>query len=182
MTHRTRRLLTAGAIATALAILAGCAAPAQNPEAGPTEEPVTQASTVTVDDAWVKTADGGMTAAFGIITNMGESEVNVVGVTTDAASVAELHETVEDDSGTMVMRPIEGGFVIPAGSDFPLEPAANHLMLMELAGPLATGEAVDFTLEFADGSTLEFTGVVKDYSGANENYVGDGDMDMDGDD
>lgn len=63
MTHRTRRLLTAGAIATALAILAGCAAPAQNPEAGPTEEPVTQASTVTVDDAWVKTADGGMTAA-----------------------------------------------------------------------------------------------------------------------
>lgn len=46
-----------------------------------------------------------------------------------------------------------------------------------LHAPLAAGEEATFTLTFSDGSTIDFTAPVKDYTGANEEYVGD-DMDM----
>lgn len=171
--HRlTATLLTLGVL---VGTTAGCVA--MNPTAAPSASrtAATQASAITVSDAWVKTADSGMTAGFGTFSNDSEEDVNIVGVKTPAAAMSELHETVEDETGTMVMRRIEGGFVLPAGSDFLLEPAANHLMMMDLSDALHAGDEVPFTLEFADGSSLEFTAVVKDYAGANENYVG-GDM------
>lgn len=90
----------------------------------------------------------------------------------------QLHETVANDAGEMVMQEKQGGFVIPAGGSFDLEPGGNHIMLMDLTAPLAAGDETTFTLTFSDDSTYEFTAPVKDYSGANENYEG-GDMDMD---
>lgn len=90
----------------------------------------------------------------------------------------ELHETVENESGEMVMRQIEGGFVIPSDGDLSLEPGGNHIMMMDLTAPLVAGQNVTFTLTFSDDSVYEFTAPVKDYSGANETYEGD-DMDMD---
>jgi copper(I)-binding protein len=182
--HMNARKLTMVGLAVSVAglILSGCSAGAAP---APSTTSLPAGDTVTVTDAWVKSADSGMTAGFGLITNPdADTDATVVAVTTPAAPVAELHETVEDETGTMVMRPIEGGFTIPAGGDFPLSPAGNHLMLMEISEPLTAGAEVPFTLEFSDGSTLDFTAVVKDYSGANENYVGDdsGGMDMgDGD-
>ena len=89
----------------------------------------------------------------------------------------ELHETVENESGAMIMREIEGGFVIPAGETLDLVPGGNHIMLMDLTDPLAAGEEVTFTLTFSDDSSYEFTAPVKDYAGANENYEG-GDEEM----
>jgi len=182
MITRTRTALITSIAGLAM-VLAGCSSQGtsgSNPEQN--SESASSAETITIEDAWVKAAEEGMTGAFGILTNSRSDEVNVVGVTTPAAAKAELHETVENDAGEMVMQPIEGGFVIPAGGSFSLEPGGNHLMLMELTGPLAPGEEIPFTLQFSDGSTLDFSAVVKDYSGANENYVGDDmDMEMDGD-
>lgn len=89
----------------------------------------------------------------------------------------ELHETVESDTGEMVMQPKEGGFVIPAGGTFDLAPGGNHIMLMGVTAPLTAGQEATFVLTLSDGSTFEFTAPVKDYEGANETYVGDG-MDM----
>ncbi|MDQ0646374.1 copper(I)-binding protein [Microbacterium natoriense] len=120
--------------------------------------------------AWVKAADEGMSAGFGMLRNSGEQDVTVVSAQTEASSMVELHETVENDAGEMVMREREGGFVIPAGGTLTLEPGANHIMLMDLAKPLKAGDEVAFTLTFSDGSTVDFTAPVKDYSGANENY------------
>lgn len=174
----SRTVIALALLAAAAATTAACSAtPAPTPAA---TEAAPSAEMVTVTDAWVKTADEGMTAGFGTLTNEGVADATVVSVTTDAATMSELHETVEDESGAMVMRPIEGGFVLPAGEDFILQPGGNHLMMMDLTAPLHAGDEVPFTLTFADGSALTFTAVVKDYSGANENYVG-GDMDMGGD-
>ena len=133
---------------------------------------------MTIADGWVKAADSGMSAAFGGLTNTGPEDVTVVSATTEASSMLELHETVENETGEMVMREIDGGFVIPAGDTLSLEPGGNHIMLMDLTDPLEAGGEVTFTLTFADDSTFEFTAPVKDYSGANENYVG-GDSEMD---
>ena len=134
---------------------------------------------VTIADGWVKAADSGMSAAFGGLTNASADAVTVVSATTEASSMLELHETVENESGEMIMREIDGGFVIPAGDTLSLEPGGDHIMLMDLTDPLEAGEEVTFTLTFADDSTYAFTAPVKDYSGANENYVGgDAEMDM----
>ncbi len=171
----SRTFASIAIIAAAMTTVTACAATPAPAPATSTEQVKPAADVITMSDAWVKTADKGMTAAFGTLTNAGDADVTVVGATTAAATMSELHETVEDASGAMVMRPIEGGFVLPARSDFVLKPAGNHIMLMELTAPLHAGDEVPFTLEFADGSTLAFTAVVKDYSGANENYVGSGD-------
>lgn len=154
-------------VAISLIALTGCA-PADSP--APSARPAGE--NVTIDDAWVKSADEGMSAAFGTLANAGPDDVTVVSVASDASSMLELHETVENDAGEMVMREKDGGFVIPAGGELELAPGANHIMMMDLTGPLTAGSEVSFTLTFADDSTYEFTAPVKDYSGANENYDG----------
>jgi len=173
LTARTTRTARTAPVAGIFAVaalslfaLTGCA-----PQSAPVDDAgVPAADAVTIDDAWVKSADEGMSAAFGTLVNTGDDDVTVVAVTSAASSMLELHETVENESGEMVMREIEGGFVIPAGGELALEPGADHIMLMDLAAPLQAGDEVTFTLTFSDESTSDFTAPVKDYSGANENY------------
>jgi copper(I)-binding protein len=153
-------------LAVSVLTLTGCTAtPAPQPQ---DSEPA--GDVVTIEDAWVKAAPDGMSAAFGMLENSGDHDVTVVSVDSDTASMIELHETVENEAGEMVMREIEGGFVIPARSELALAPGANHIMLMDLQAPLLAGDETTFTLRFSDDSTYEFTAPVKDYSGANENY------------
>jgi copper(I)-binding protein len=158
--------------AISLLALTGCAPSTTTESDAAAEATTTAADAVTIEDAWVKSAADGMSAAFGTLTNGGDDDVTVVSVSSEASSMLELHETVENEAGEMVMREIEGGFVIPAGGELPLEPGANHIMLMDLTAPLAAGDEVSFTLTFSDDSTFSFTAPVKDYSGANENYEG----------
>ena len=174
----SRRTITTGLgllLAAASLTLAGCASESPTVDAAPGEGPD---QSVAISDGWVKAADSGMSAAFGELTNTGSDDVTVVSATTEASSMLELHETVANESGEMIMREIEGGFVIPAGDTLSLEPGGNHIMLMDLSDPLEAGEEVTFTLTFADDSTYEFAAPVKDYSGANENYEG-GEPEMD---
>lgn len=154
--------------------LAGCA----STDTGTTA--ATEADSVTITDAWVKAADSGMSAAFGELENTGDSDAVIVSITSDASSMMELHEVVDDGSGSMVMQEKDGGFVIPAGGSLTLEPGGFHFMLMDLTAPLVAGDEATFTVTFEDGSTMDFTAPVKDFTGADENYNGGG-MDM-GDD
>jgi copper(I)-binding protein len=160
-----------GAVLAALTLgLAGCSA--AEAETSPSAAPEHAADAVTIEDAWVKAADSGMTAGFGVLVNDGAADATLVSATTDAAMMTELHETVTDDAGAMVMREVEEGLTIPADGELTLEPGGNHLMMMQLTGPLQAGAEVTFTLEFADGSTLDVTAPVKDFTGAEENYDG----------
>ncbi|MDO8148957.1 MULTISPECIES: copper chaperone PCu(A)C [unclassified Isoptericola] len=158
-------LLAAGSLG-----LAGCAT---EESAAPAATDTTTADDVSIDDAWVKAADAGMTAGFGDITNDGEAEITVVAAATNAAARTELHETAADASGEMSMAEVEGGFVVPAGETLVLEPGGHHLMLMDLAGPVRAGDELTFTLTFGDGSTAELTAPVKDFTGAEESYDGE---------
>lgn len=136
---------------------------------------------VTVTDPWIKAAKSGMTAAFGTLVNDGPEDVTLTEVTSNITSAMELHETVQNDDGSMAMQPKDGGFVIPAGGEHLLEPGGDHIMIMDLMRPLKTGEVIRFTLTFADGSTTELDATVKPFTGADESYQGgetDGEMDM----
>ena len=173
----TNRIRFAAVIAAAVLALAGCAADAQ-----PAATSTSAADAITVTDAWVKSADSGMSAAFGEINNGSDADVTVTAASTAASTSVELHETVENESGQMVMRQIEGGFVIPAHGSLTLEPGGNHIMLMDLTAPLVAGDDVTLTLTYSDGTASQITAPVKDYAGANENYEsGDMNMDMSGD-
>lgn len=124
----------------------------------------TQAAGIATANAWVKATDMDMSAAFMVVSNSGEQDAEVVGVSTDLTDTAELHETTDEK-----MRQVER-FTIPAGESLMLEPGGNHLMLMELAEPIEPGQEVAFTLEFADGSTFDVTATAKDFAGGAEDY------------
>nr|HPM53032.1 copper chaperone PCu(A)C [Rhodoglobus sp.] len=125
----TRSISRLAVVAAAALLLAGCAAPA------PQAQVAVESDSVSIADAWVKSADEGMSAAFGVLSNAGDADVTIVSASTEASPMVELHETVANDAGEMVMQPKEGGFVIPAGGTLTLEPGANHIMLMGLAKP-----------------------------------------------
>lgn len=167
MFFTARHLLRSAALAAAsVLLLAGCA----TEPAAVDSSPAPATDVVTIEDAWVKAADDGMSAAFGILHNSGEDDIAIVEVSTEVATSLEMHETVENESGELIMRAVESGFVIPARGALTLEPGADHLMLMGLTAPLHAGDEISITLTFADQTTQEFSAPVKDYSGANENY------------
>ena len=183
MRTRTAQL---GLVLFAVVALAGCSSSpdttepeTSEPDASESETSAPAGESVQVTDAWVKAADSGMSGAFGEIENTGDADVTIVSITSPASTVLELHETVENESGEMVMREKEGGFTIAAGGTLTLEPGGNHVMLMDLVDPVQAGDEVTFTLAFSDGSSLDFTAPAKDFAGANETYEGDaGEMDM----
>jgi len=174
-TNISTSTLTTGLAASAALLLAltGCSATSQD-----TAEADTGAAGLSIEDAWVKAADSGMSAAFGTLENDSDQDVTIVRAESDVSPMMELHETVPNDAGEMVMQEKGGGFVVPAGGSYELAPGADHLMMMGLDAPVAAGDEVSFTLTLTDGSTYEFIAPAKDYSGANESYEGDEGMDM----
>ncbi|WP_083980158.1 copper chaperone PCu(A)C [Demequina salsinemoris] len=169
----TTRLVAAAALIGSAFALTACSTDAE----AETSEPLT------ITDAWVKAVDDGMTGAFALIENTSDEAVTIVGATTDASSMVQLHETVADESGSTTMQEVDGGFTIEPGAALTLEPGGDHLMLMGVADPLEAGADVDITLELSDGTELPFTAVVKEFSGAQEEYSADMDgMDMSSDD
>lgn len=163
---------TAALIAAAL-LLAGCSAPATSDTGSAAAEHTTDAAhaePVALTGGWAKAGEG-MTGVFGTLENHGDADIALTAVDSPAAAMVELHETVTSGSSA-TMRPVEGGFTIPAGGTFLLEPGGDHIMFMDMAAPLLPGDEVPLTLHFDDGSELELTVLVKDFAGAQENYEG----------
>lgn len=192
-THRLTRSLPAAVLAALLLpALVACgedeagatdASDASSQDAGADE-----AAALSVTDPWVKATDESMTAAFGTLVNDSGTDITVVGGEVAGAGMVELHETVQNDDGSMAMQAKEGGFVVPAGGEHVLEPGGDHVMLMELSDAYEAGTTVTLTLELADGSTSEVEATVKPFDGADEDYQGggsetgeDAEMDMGGD-
>ena len=146
---RRRRVPMAvtAAAAAALLGLAGCgsADSTTTTDPGPSASaPAASdtASALTVHDAWVKAADGGMTGAFGVLVNAGDEPVNVVSAASDISPV-ELHEHQRRPRRQDVDAQKEGGFVDRGPTRLALEPGGDHLMLMKLTRPVQAGEEVD---------------------------------------
>ncbi|MGO2648821.1 MAG: copper chaperone PCu(A)C, partial [Brevibacterium aurantiacum] len=104
---RKHTLISTAIVSTSLLLLSACGGGA---EAESTETSAPVADSVEVTDAWVKAADDGMSAAFGSIENTGSTDATVVSAESQASTALELHETVENESGEMVMREKENGF------------------------------------------------------------------------
>ncbi|MCP5071799.1 MAG: copper chaperone PCu(A)C [Rhodobacteraceae bacterium] len=107
-------------------------------------------STISVEDAYVRSSGASaMTGAgFMTIVNHGDENDRLIAVSTVVAKMAELHTHIEDANGMMMMRPVEGGFEVPAGGEHHLKRGGDHVMLMGLTTPLEQGDLVTIVLTF----------------------------------
>ena len=115
---------------------------------------------VTVDGVWSRAGAATQeTAAVYMDLSSADGDA-LIGVAIDSsiAGMVGIHQTVmmsddmSDDStadmgGAMTMDQVEQ-IAIPAGDSVALEPGGYHIMMMNLAGPLAVGETFDLTLQF----------------------------------
>lgn len=92
------------------------------------------------------------TAVFLSLFNQGETADRLIGVSTPAAEIVEIHETrlVND---VMSMTPTDG-IDLPVGEWVELAPGGYHIMLVNLLHELYDGEAIMLTLTFESGKEL----------------------------
>ena len=93
-----------------------------------------------------------MGAVYATIENTSGNPIQIQGIKTDVAKMAEVHESYLDGS-MMRMRHIED-FMIPAGEVRKLEPGGLHIMLMRLPEPLVEGAKFQVEFDLAEGGNI----------------------------
>jgi periplasmic copper chaperone A len=126
------RLAAAGALLTAVGLLAGCG---QGPASGP--QLVLLSGQVTEPNA------SGLTDAYVIVQNNGAA-VQLIGARTSAGGAVALR--APSGTSTVVMRTVPD-ITIPARSLFRLDPNGFHLLITG-SGPMKAGTEITLTLVF----------------------------------
>ncbi len=137
-TLRSLCLTAAFATSFAGAIATGTCAYAQS-GAGPR---------VKVENAWARASVAGQSASGAFMKLTAREKMRLVGVSSPAAGVAEVHE-MKMDGSVMRMRPV-AGIDLPARTAVELKPGGYHVMLMDLKAPLVAGTTVPVTFKFQD--------------------------------
>jgi len=118
------------------------------------------APTMVAMDAWARPADSGATsAAYLVLANRGTTADTVVGVVTEAAESATVHQTMQHE-GMMHMSAVST-LLIPAGAEVSLAPLGTHVMLLRLRRPLRAGDTVTFGLALASRDTVLVSAVTR---------------------
>jgi copper(I)-binding protein len=99
--------------------------------------------------ASAKTAGGYMA-----IVNNGAEPDRLLGVETDIAAKAEVHESKVGEDGMGTMEPV-GALEIPAGETVSLERGGYHVMFMGLKAKLTEGEMHKVVLVFEKAGRVE---------------------------
>ena len=117
---------------------------------------------IEIANPWARATPKGASVggAYMTITNKGPEADRLIGISSPIANQLEVHQMVMD-KGVMSMRPVQGGLEIKPGQTVELKPQSFHLMLMGLKQPLAKGERVKATLEFAKAGKLDLEYVVE---------------------
>jgi copper(I)-binding protein len=105
-------------------------------------------ATVDVRDGWVRQSVPGQSGTGAFMKLTAPTGARLVGITTPAAGVAEVHE-MKMEGDVMRMRAV-AGIELPAGRAVELKPGGYHLMLMDLKAPLKPDTQVPVTLSFRD--------------------------------
>ncbi|HSP32503.1 MAG TPA: copper chaperone PCu(A)C, partial [Halomonas sp.] len=115
-----------------------------------------QATEIEVSQPWARATPPGAAAGGGFVTltNQGDRDDRLVGVSTTITDQAEIH-IMEMDGDVMRMQHLPGGIEIPAGETVTLAPGGLHLMFMELASPIEEGQTIPVTLEFQHAESIE---------------------------
>jgi copper(I)-binding protein len=142
------------------------------------EQLVNQQSELTVYRAWVRPSyvapnsnsvegafmEPGLTVAYMLIENTGGANDRLVSISTNAATITELHQTHIDDAGVARMRIEPNGIEVPSYSVVRIEPLSYHIMLNGLTDDLVSDQEITFELTFASGTILDVAAIVSDYA------------------
>lgn len=129
---------------------------AQNNESGSSRlQPGPQAQQIEsegihIEGAWARPAEEGrISATYFLISNFSDEADTLLSVESDAAQLAEIHESFEQEDGMMGMREA-GELEIPAQSTVRLEQGGLHVMLIQLTRTLEDGDTFELILTFAN--------------------------------
>ena len=112
------------------------------------------AGALSVEGAWVRAIPGAaVAAAYMTLHNGSRQPVRVIGVRSAVAGHAMIHET-RLENGVSTMRPHEPLEIAP-GTSVALRPGGLHVMLHDLAHPLAVDEQVPLELLLEGGGRVE---------------------------
>jgi copper(I)-binding protein len=121
--------------------------------------PVFGAGRLVVDAAWIRAAPPGarMLAGYARLTNAGDAPLVVTGAASAAFGDVSMHASIIED-GVAKMRPLDTVTLAPGATET-FAPGGKHLMLMQPAASLATGEKATITLTVEGGGDVaaEFT-------------------------
>ncbi len=154
MIHRTRSVLMSGAaVAAALSLaLSGVTAAedTDDMDAMASMEPMAEMEPgLYVLEPWARESPmldlAG--AAYMVIRNNTDEDDALVGASSPAAEVVELHLSSMDDEGMMSMNQVEE-IPVPAHGDAELKPGSYHVMLINLVEPLEADTEIELSLEF----------------------------------
>jgi copper(I)-binding protein len=112
------------------------------------------------DHAWVRLgAVKGRPAAAYLNIHGGPTPATLIGITTDVAIRAELHQSMQQ--GRMAtMKPL-AKVEIPANQVVKFEPGGMHVMFFDMNPGIKPGSTITLTLTFADGTRiLQDAGVI----------------------
>lgn len=99
---------------------------------------------VTIENAWVRATVPQQTATGAFFQILSSTDARLVSVKTPAAGIAEIHE-MKMQNKVMKMR-AKGYLDLPAGKLVELAPGGFHVMLMDLKGQIAMGDAIPLVL------------------------------------
>ncbi|MBX9615780.1 MAG: copper chaperone PCu(A)C [Caulobacteraceae bacterium] len=135
-----------------LLALAACSPPAGTGSAD-------AATAVVVADALCRPTPPGRQVTGCYLTLTAPVADTLVSAASPAAALVQIHE-MRMESNMMMMRELKAGLPLPAGEAVTLAPGGNHIMLMGVTEPLATGDTVALTLTFANAVPVEVVATV----------------------
>ncbi len=111
-------------------------------------QPSTVGPGIKIMDAWGRPSplEEGNAAVYMLIRNTGSEDDRLIGASSEAAEVVELHDmTMEND--VMKMFQVES-MELPAGGSLELKPGGKHIMFIHLREMFEVGQKVRLVLEF----------------------------------
>lgn len=94
-----------------------------------------------------------VSAVYATITNTGTSADTLVSASTPVARETMVHRTVATGHGAGSMQHM-ASLPLPPHGTLVLRPGGNHIMLMQLTGPLEVGRTIAVTLTFGSGRSV----------------------------
>jgi copper(I)-binding protein len=113
-------------------------------------------------DPWARAAapSAGSSAIYMDIKNLGKEGDRLLGVSTDAAEIVELHNS-ETRNGMSMMFQVQQ-IDIKGMSSVSLKPGGLHVMLIKLKRELKAGDKLPFTMKFEKTGEIQMEAEVRD--------------------
>lgn len=140
-----------------LGLLLSCSSPQKKQSA---EKQLT--GKIEIPQSWVRpAAKGTNSAGYFSIYNGTQKADTLIGIESQGAENAEVHESYTTDEGLSGMRPAEV-LAIPSGDSLILEPGGYHVMLMNVKRDFAAGDTLELILKFSGISPINVSAPVKE--------------------